>query len=85
MHALAALIAATATPMPTPTPTVDPALVTPGPWGFGVMAVLAVIVILLVADMLRRVRRARYRVEVGAELDAEQAAADDEGSAGKTQ
>lgn len=76
MHALGALLAATATPLPTPTPTVDPELVSPGPWGFGVIAVLALVVIVLIWDMLRRIRRARYREEVATQLDAEQAAHD---------
>jgi len=53
---------------------VDPTLVTPGPWGFAIIAVLAVIVIFLVVDMLRRIRRAKYRSEVREELDAEEAA-----------
>lgn len=63
-----------ATPMPTPTPTVDPELVNPGPVGLLVTAFLAIAVIVLIWDMLRRVRRVRYRDEVRAELDAEQAA-----------
>ncbi len=71
MHALGALLAATATSEPTPTPTVDPELVTPGPWGFGVIALLALVVIVLIWDMLRRIRRARYREEVGKQPDAE--------------
>ena len=75
MHALDGWIATAATATPSPGPTVDPDLVTPGPVGFTVMALLALVVVLLVADMLRRVRRARYREEVGKDLDAEQAAA----------
>lgn len=75
MHALAA------TPIPTPTPTVDPQLVTPGPEGFTVIAILVVLVALLVADMLRRVRRTRYRAEANEALDAEEAAARRDGSA----
>lgn len=73
MHALVGLLAAAATPTPTPSP-VDPDLVTPGPWGFVVFAFLGIVVILLVWDMLRRIRRARYREEVNQELDAEAAA-----------
>jgi len=80
MHALAGLFASaphlvSSTPTPSPSPAVNPDLVTPGPWGFVVFAFLGVVVILLVWDMLRRVRRARYREEVSAELDAEQEAA----------
>lgn len=60
---------------PSPTPSGPPAeLVTPGFAGFAVIAVIVIAVILLVWDMQRRIRRARYREEVGAELDAEQAA-----------
>ncbi|MBS1674052.1 MAG: hypothetical protein JSS74_08825 [Actinobacteria bacterium] len=69
----AILAAATATP--TPTPTVDPNLVTPGPVGFVIVAVLVVFAALLIWDMQRRIRRVRYREEVRAELDAEEAAA----------
>lgn len=60
---------------PSPTPSAPPAeLVTPGPWGFAVIAVLALAVFLLVWDMLRRIRRGRYREDIAAELDAEQQA-----------
>ncbi|WP_460775048.1 hypothetical protein [Microbacterium sp. GXF7504] len=62
-------------PSPDETSQVDPDLVTPGPWGFAIIALLAVVVILLVVDMLRRIRRARYRSEIREELDAEEAAA----------
>lgn len=78
MHAFGVLLAAT--PEPTPTPTVDPELVTPGPWGFGVMALLALVVIVLIWDMLRRIRRARYREEIGKQLDAEREAQAGEGA-----
>lgn len=64
-------------PTPTPTPTVDPDLVTPGPAGFLVIVLLVVATVLLAMDMLRRVRRARYREEVREALDAEEAAARD--------
>ena len=59
----------------TPTPVVDPELVTPGPFGFIAIAFVAVAVILLVWDMMRRIRRARIRSEVDEMLDAEEAAA----------
>ncbi len=62
------------TPLPTPTPTVDPALVTPGPIGFAIMAIVVAVSVLLIWDMQRRVRRARYKEQVNAKLDAEQAA-----------
>nr|WP_211368204.1 hypothetical protein [Microbacterium rhizomatis] len=56
---------------PSPEPGLDTNLVTPGPWGFVAIAFVAVAVILLVWDMLRRIRRGRYRAEVREELDAE--------------
>lgn len=62
------------TPIPTPSMTVDPDAVTPGPAGFGVIVLLVLVLVALIWDMNRRVRRVRYRDEVRAELDAEQAA-----------
>lgn len=61
----------------TPTPAVTPSdeIVTPGPLGFAAVAFIGVAVFLLVWDMLRRIRRGRYREEVNAELDAEEARA----------
>ncbi|MBB2974851.1 ribose/xylose/arabinose/galactoside ABC-type transport system permease subunit [Microbacterium endophyticum] len=73
MHFAVAAVLAAATP--SPSSTLDPDLVTPGPWGFGVIAFVAIAVMLLVWDMLRRIRRARYRFEIGEDLDAEEAAA----------
>lgn len=66
----------TATPVPTPSATVDPDLVTPGPVGFVVIAILAVAVVLLVWDMMRRIRRGRVRADIQEELDAEAAVRD---------
>lgn len=68
-----AVLAADATP--SPSPAVDPDLVTPGPWGFVAIAFVAVAAIFLITDMLRRIRRGRYRDEVREELDAEEQAA----------
>jgi hypothetical protein len=79
MHLGIWILSATATPSVTPSPTattVDPALVTPGPWGFAVMAIIGLAVIALVWDMLRRIRRGRYRAEVREQLDAEALAAE---------
>lgn len=59
------------TPTPSPTPSLDPNLVTPGVWGFVAIAFIAVAVIALIFDMMRRIRRGRYRDDVRAELDAE--------------
>lgn len=85
MHeAIAALarVAAQATPTPTPT-LIDPELVTPGPWGFFAITFVALAVIFLVWDMMRRIRRGRVRADINDELDeleAEQRAADDSGA-----
>jgi len=74
--ALTALVRAAAESTPTPTPsTVDPNLVTPGPWGFVVIAFVGIAVILLVWDMMRRIRRGRVRADILEELEAEQQAA----------
>ncbi|WP_022900564.1 hypothetical protein [Humibacter albus] len=64
------LLAATSTPSPK-APNAD--LVTPGVWGFVITLAVAVATILLIWDMMRRVRRTRYRAEVNAKLDAEEA------------
>ncbi|TDN92409.1 hypothetical protein [Microbacterium sp. BK668] len=76
MHqAIAALVEAAATVTPSPTSGPDPELVTPGPWGFVAIAFLAFAVVFLIWDMMRRIRRARFRSEIDEELDAEEAAA----------
>ncbi|MCT2086458.1 hypothetical protein D8Y23_14555 [Microbacterium enclense] len=69
---LTALAALAATPTPAVTP--DDSIVTPGPLGFAAIAFIGVAVFLLVWDMLRRIRRGRYREEINAELDAEEQA-----------
>lgn len=72
-------IAPTSTPTPSPSPSEivgpDPVLVTPGFLGFAIVALLVIAVVLLVWDMQRRIRRARYRAEIDADLDAEEQAA----------
>jgi hypothetical protein len=73
-HAFVALEWIAAAAVPSPTSTVDPKLVTPGPEGFAIMAVVALAVILLVADMMRRIRRGRVRADIREELDAEEQA-----------
>ncbi|HKT57420.1 MAG TPA: DUF4381 family protein [Microbacterium sp.] len=74
MHPLLIVLSA-ATPSPSPTGP-DPTSVTPGAWGFGAILLIALVAVLLVWDMMRRIRRGRYRAEVREELDAEQAASD---------
>lgn len=76
MHSLLWLTSA-ATPIPEIT--VDPTSVTPGPWGFGAIVVLTIAVVLLLLDMLRRVRRGRYRAEVREQLDEEELASERRG------
>ncbi|MDZ8172081.1 hypothetical protein [Microbacterium xanthum] len=74
-------LVALATAMPISAEVVDPDLVTPGPWGFLVFALLGVVVILLITDMMRRIRRGRIRADLDEQLDAEQAAARDDSAA----
>ncbi|MGN8050996.1 hypothetical protein ACTJKO_15055 [Curtobacterium sp. 22159] len=62
-----------ATPSPSPTSTVPDVDVTPGVAGFIAIAVVAVVTILLVIDMTRRIRRTRYRSEIRERLEAESA------------
>lgn len=52
---------------------VDPNSVTPGVVGFLATLFVALAVLLLIADMVRRVRRVRYRAEIKEKLDAESA------------
>ncbi len=72
------------TPTPTPTP-ISADQVTPGWVGFAITAVFIIIVIALIFDMVRRIRRVRYREEardrIAAELDA-QLDGDETGAAG---
>ena len=75
MHDLFAALAHAGSATPLPEQTVDPTLVTPGPAGFVVIAVIALAVIALVWDMMRRIRRGRVRADINEELDAEQQAA----------
>ncbi|MFC4241942.1 hypothetical protein ACFOYW_01040 [Gryllotalpicola reticulitermitis] len=70
----AALIAlAAAAPTPSPSPSIPSAdVTTPGPWGFGAIFGVGIVVALLLVDMTRRIRRVRYRAEVNEKLDAEE-------------
>jgi hypothetical protein len=63
----------------TPEPLIPPSsvpddLVTPGVWGFVITFTLVIVVVLLIFDMVRRMRGVRYRAEANARLDAEEAA-----------
>ncbi|OJX71276.1 MAG: hypothetical protein BGO95_09555 [Micrococcales bacterium 73-13] len=61
-------------PTPTPTP-ISADAVTPGWVGFTITAVFILIAVALVFDMVRRIRRVRYREEardrIAAELEAQ--------------
>ncbi|HKP06835.1 MAG TPA: hypothetical protein VJU58_06245 [Microbacterium sp.] len=74
-YAIAGILPAAATPTPTPTPAVDPNLVSPGVVGFLFTAIIAIAVIFLVWDMMRRIRRGRVRADIQEQLDAEEQAA----------
>jgi hypothetical protein len=56
------------------TTTPDPDDVTPGIVGFIVTFLVAVAVVLLIIDMVRRIRRVNYREAVKAKLQEEEAA-----------
>ena len=66
---LLSLLAAT----PAPTETADPANTwySPGTLGFVMTFIVVVAAVALIFDMVRRVRRVRYRAEIQAKLDAE--------------
>jgi len=54
----------------------NPDTVTPGLAGFLITFFVAVITVVLIIDMVRRIRRLNYRAQVGAKIDAEIAASD---------
>lgn len=68
-----ALFQLTATPTPAP---FDEDSVTPGWIGFVAIFLIGIATLALGFDMVRRMRRARYRGEIREQLEAEQAAAD---------
>jgi hypothetical protein len=70
------LAAAVTTPSPTPTAEFDPDTVSPGPIGFIAIFFVAIVVLLLMVDMTRRIRRTRYREEIRGRLEAEKLEAD---------
>lgn len=52
---------------------IDPNGVTPGVVGFAITALVAIVSLLLIMDMVRRMRRLRYREEAKLNVDAEEA------------
>ena len=61
-------VALAQTPQPSPEGTLRPGLsedmITPGTWGFIATAFVVILTMLLIVDMVRRLRRMRYRVQV---------------------
>ncbi|WP_232481565.1 hypothetical protein [Arthrobacter sp. YN] len=82
MHHL--ILALTVTPSPNPSGTLRPGLsedqVTPGTWGFVLTAFIVILTTFLIVDMVRRIRRVRYRAQV-----EEARLADEEGRAAEGQ
>ena len=80
MHNL--LIALTSTPSPDGTlrPGLTEDQISPGTWGFLLTAFVVVLTILLIVDMVRRLRRVRYRAQVEEQRAA--AAGESEGTEG---
>ena len=78
MHSLLLSLATTPTPLPTPTlrDGISEDQVTPGLLGFIMTAFFVVATALLIVDMVRRIRRVRYRAQVEEERMAAAAAAD---------
>lgn len=81
MHILLTVLAATPSPEPT-----DPAntFYSPGTLGFIMTFLVSAGAIGLIFDMVRRVRRVRYRAEIAERLDAEAAASGDAAGAPKS-
>lgn len=59
---------------PTPPPDFDLNSVSPGWVGFAITAAVALITVVLILDMVRRIRRVRYRAEIRERLDDEASA-----------
>jgi hypothetical protein len=76
MSLLTLALAATV-PSPSPTSKVPDVDVTPGVAGFVAIALVAVVTILLIVDMTRRIRRTRYRSEIRERLEHEGGVVDD--------
>ncbi|MBB5633772.1 TRAP-type C4-dicarboxylate transport system permease small subunit [Cryobacterium mesophilum] len=69
---------------PTPTPTLPADFnldtVTPGWIGFAITFLVVLVTVFLIMDMVRRIRRVRYRAEVREKLEEERRADDLPGS-----
>lgn len=78
MHSL--LLALATSPDPNPTGTLRPGLtedqISPGIWGFLATAFIVVLCMFLIVDMVRRLRRVRYRAQVEEEREERDGAED---------
>lgn len=82
MHILlSALLAATPSPSASPDP--SETFYSPGTIGFIMTFFITAGAVALIFDMVRRIRRVRYRAEIGEKLAAEAIAAKDEKPAAK--
>jgi hypothetical protein len=74
------LLSLATTPSPLPTPGLREGIsedqITPGLWGFIMTAFFVLATTLLIVDMVRRIRRVRYRAQVEEERQAAAEAAD---------
>lgn len=52
---------------------IDPQMVSPGPVGFIAIAFVGAVTVLLLLDMVRRMRKVNMRADINAKLDAEEA------------
>lgn len=68
---------------PAPDKDFDPNSVTPGWVGFVAIFLVAIATVLLIMDMVRRIRRVRYRAEVLEKLEAEKLAAEGADASGE--
>ncbi|MDQ0757190.1 hypothetical protein [Arthrobacter sp. B3I4] len=82
MHSLLVALATSPAPAPSPSlrPGLDPSQVTPGLLGFLLTAFIVVLTALLIVDMVRRIRRVRYRAQVEEERAAAEEAERDAGT-----
>lgn len=71
LHTLVALVLEIDPPSTPPAFDGNPDLVTPGVVGFIITFAIALITVLLIVDMVRRIRRVRYRAAVQADIAAE--------------
>jgi hypothetical protein len=71
MHVIWSIVAATPTPAPGPGD-FDADSVTPGVWGFVLTIAVILAVVVLIVDMVRRIRRVNYRAQVREQLAAEE-------------